>query len=76
MRPAEPPLRTQWIKRDPHARVETTGRATSPPLSRQAIMESSAAAAADAITRLYAVPASSPGSQFRFHTPMGSVPSG
>eukprot|EP00959_Pyramimonas_sp_CCMP1952_P178590 3732849-Pyramimonas_sp.AAC.1 len=37
-------------------------------------MESPAAAAADAIIRLYAMPADSPGAQFRVHNPLGKVP--
>eukprot|EP00959_Pyramimonas_sp_CCMP1952_P108998 2279526-Pyramimonas_sp.AAC.1 len=36
-------------------------------------MESSAAAAADAITRLFTVPTTSPAAQFLLHTPTGSL---
>eukprot|EP00959_Pyramimonas_sp_CCMP1952_P439527 9201535-Pyramimonas_sp.AAC.1 len=47
-----------------------------PPLSGRAIMGSSAAAAAEAIIRLYAVSAYSPGAQFRFDDPLGKVAAG
>eukprot|EP00959_Pyramimonas_sp_CCMP1952_P444068 9297054-Pyramimonas_sp.AAC.1 len=39
-------------------------------------MESPAVAAADAIIRIYAMPADSPGAQFRLHKPLGKVPTG
>eukprot|EP00959_Pyramimonas_sp_CCMP1952_P269907 5643042-Pyramimonas_sp.AAC.1 len=45
-------------------------------LSRRVVIESSATAAADAITRLFAVPTSSPAAQHHLHTPTGAVPLG
>eukprot|EP00959_Pyramimonas_sp_CCMP1952_P414524 8685207-Pyramimonas_sp.AAC.1 len=47
-----------------------------PAVSRKAVLESSAAAAADAITCLFAAPSSSAAAQHLLHTPSGSVPSG
>eukprot|EP00959_Pyramimonas_sp_CCMP1952_P049203 1027840-Pyramimonas_sp.AAC.1 len=43
---------------------------------RKVLLESTAIAAADAITQFYSVPTNSAAAQFRLHTPIGSVAEG